>query len=117
MSIPERADRPAAAQPPIGEDLACTLATEELAPRGRATANLFDRAERRRRLPDGAELEFGGDDDAARALLEFVLLERRCCAQLTYELHFAPDHSTIVLRLRGRGRQSEAIRAWAAVGE
>jgi len=93
--------------------LACDLPAEAFARRAMDTTQLFDESRSRRALADGAELEFAGDDEVARALLDFVLAERRCCASLSYELAFVPDHSSVRLTLRGRGRQAEAIRAWA----
>ena len=95
--------------------LACELPSDRLARRAIDTTQLFARARERRALADGAELEFPGDDATAQSLFDFVLFERACCAQLSYELAFIPDHSTVRLTLRGRGPQIEGIRAWAAV--
>ena len=97
----------------IAEGLSCALPPEELPRRAMDITTLFDRARTRRPIDDGAELTFAGDDAAARDLLDFILAERRCCATLSFELAFIPDHSTVVLRLQGRGEQGASIRAWA----
>ncbi len=55
-------------------------------------------------------VEFPGADDTARALIEFVLAERRCCPHFTYELGFAPDHQRVTLRLRAGGANLAALR-------
>ena len=98
------------------EALACDLPAAGLARRAVDTERLFARARERRPLPDGATIVFSGDDETARALFEFVAVERRCCAQLAYELAFVPDHSTVRLTMRGAGAQIDGIRAWASAG-
>jgi hypothetical protein len=107
---------PDAARTTTAEALACDLPAEGVARRAADTERLFARAREWRPLPDGATLVFPGDDETARALFEFVVFERRCCAQLSYELAFVPDHSTVRLTMRGAGAQVDGIRAWAATG-
>ena len=107
---------PDAALMNTAQALACELHADGVARRAVDTERLFARARERRPLPDGATLVFSGDDETARALFEFVAVERRCCAQLSYELAFVPDHSTVRLTMRGTGAQIDGIRAWAATG-
>jgi hypothetical protein len=92
--------------------LACSLPGDELQQRAMDNSTLFASAGARRALPDGAELEFTGDDSTAHAVLHFALAERRCCKELTFEIAFVPDHSTMRLRIRGTGSQVDGIRAW-----
>jgi len=94
--------------------LACTLPTADLPRRAGETRALFARAIDVQPTADGATLVFSGDDATARALLELVLAERRCCAALTFELRSAPDHSTTALRISGGERHAAAIHAWVA---
>ena len=95
--------------------LACALPEGEAGERRAEVGRLFARAERRFETEDGAELEYPGDDETARALLDFVLFERRCCAQLAYELRFIPEHGAVRLRISGSGSQVPAVRAWAGL--
>jgi hypothetical protein len=61
--------------------------------------------------PDGVEMEWDYSEDAARALLDFILFERSCCASFTYELRFVPPHKRIALRMRASAEQVEALQA------
>lgn len=72
---------------------------------------LLGRATDRRATDDGVILEFAGDDATARTVLDFVLAERRCCAQFTYEISFAPPHERVTLRLRAAGLYLAALKA------
>jgi hypothetical protein len=92
--------------------LACSLPGDELQQRAVDSSTLFASAGARRALPDGAELEFTGDDRTAHGVLHFALAERRCCKELIFEIAFVPDHSTVRLRIRGTGPQVDGIRAW-----
>jgi hypothetical protein len=95
--------------------LSCSLPEGEAGRRRAEVGALFARAELRTETEDGAELEYPGDDATARALLDFVLFERRCCAALTYELRFVPDHTRLRLRLAGPPELRQAVRAWAGL--
>jgi hypothetical protein len=94
------------------EALACDLAPDGVALRAADTEQLFARARERLATADGATLVFPGDDEMARALFEFVLAERRCCARIAYELAFEPNRGEVRLTLRGSGAQIDGIRAW-----
>lgn len=72
---------------------------------------LLGKATARRATDDGVIIEFPGDDTTARTVLEFVLAERRCCAQFTYEIAFAPPADRVTLRLRGAGLYLVALKA------
>lgn len=72
---------------------------------------LLGRATNRRPTDDGVIVEFPGDDTTARTVLDFVLAERRCCAQFTYEISFAPPHEGVSLRVRAEGLYLEALKA------
>jgi len=97
--------------------LACSLPGDELQQRAVDSSTLFASAGARRALPDGAELEFTGDDSTAHAVLHFALAERRCCKELTFEIAFVPDHSAVRLRIRSAGPQVDGIRAWTGTAQ
>jgi hypothetical protein len=72
---------------------------------------LLGRATARHGTEDGVIIQFPGDDATARTVLEFVLAERRCCAQFTYEISFAPPNEQLALRLRADGPYLAALKA------
>ncbi|HEY0780882.1 MAG TPA: hypothetical protein VGE98_00390 [Thermoanaerobaculia bacterium] len=109
----ESGDRPEA--PEIPAALACRLPEGEAGRRRALVGALFEQALARRATDDGVELEYAGDDETARGLLDFVLFERRCCAEVAYHLSFAPDHSRVRLRLAGDGPLAAAVRQWAGL--
>ncbi len=96
----------------VAAALACTLSPEGIDRRRVAAADVFGRALRVHELEDGVRLEYAGGDEVARQLLDFVLFERHCCAQLSYALRFEPDHETVMLEIDGGERFGAAIRAW-----
>ena len=98
----------------VATGLACTLPPADLPRRADETRALFARATDVQPTADGATLVFSGDDATARALLELVLAERRCCAALTFELRSAPDHRTTTLHISGSEQHAAAIHAWVA---
>lgn len=98
--------------------LGCTLPPEGVDRRRVASAELFRQARSAEPIATGVRLAYAGADETARALLDFVLFERRCCGRLRYTLRFEPGpggaHDTIVLELEGNGPDAAAVRAWAA---
>ncbi len=92
--------------------LPCTLPPAGADRRRIETGALFSQATRCVWLADGARLSFDGSDDTARALLDFVLVERSCCSQLSYELAFSPPHDGAALTVRGPESLLDAIRGW-----
>jgi len=77
--------------------------------------DLLRKATGRRDTDDGVSIDFPPDDTTAQTLLEFVLAERRCCAQFTYEMAFAPKSERLTLRLRASGVYRVALKAMYAV--
>ena len=73
---------------------------------------LFDKARACERLDDGARIHFDGTEQSARAVLDFVLVERGCCSQLSYQIETVPPHDGITLSIRGPGSFRDAIRQW-----
>jgi hypothetical protein len=70
--------------------------------------SILSKATGRRTTDDGVIVEFPNDDATARAVLEFVLAERRCCAFFSYELGFSPG---LTLRLRASGMYLRPLKA------
>lgn len=82
--------------------IACTLNGEELAARRqRIFDGLFIKSKGQRELEDGYAFQFPNSDAVAQELLDFVLLERQCCAFFQIELAFSPEKGPIWLHLRG----------------
>lgn len=92
------ADTPHAA---AAEAIACLLSGQDLAARGQEVAELFKDAQQIRELADGYAFAFGGDDATAGKLVEFVMIERRCCPFFRFGLTFEPHDRAIWLELRG----------------
>jgi hypothetical protein len=90
--------------------LRCTLPEGEVGSRRKEVGRLVAKATRNTNVADGVELEYPGDDATARALLDFVMFERHCCARLSFELRFMPDHGTTRLRITGAPDLVGAIR-------
>jgi hypothetical protein len=92
--------------------LSCSLPAADADTRRVSTANLFDKAIRCDWTPDGARVLFHGSTEMAQAVMEFVLVERTCCADLTYQIETMPPHDHVALVLRGPKDLRDAIRAW-----
>jgi hypothetical protein len=69
---------------------------------------ILSKATGRRQTDDGVIVEFPHDDATARAVLEFVLAERHCCAFFSYEIGFSPG---LTLRLRASGVYLQPLKA------
>jgi hypothetical protein len=95
--------------------LSCSLPPAGADARRIATAALFEKATACEWIEDGARVHFDGSTEAAQAVLDFVLVERRCCSQLSYQIETQPPHDRIALVLRGPSELRDAIRGW--VGE
>jgi hypothetical protein len=59
-------------------------------------------------LADGYAFRFPGDDRFLASLMEFIVVERRCCPFFTFAVIAVPDGGPLWLQLRG----SEEIRAF-----
>lgn len=81
--------------------IVCTLSTEERAQRADEVTDLLGDALEVRELQDGYAFRFPGSDDWATRLLDFIVVERRCCRFFTFELVFEPDQGAILLHVRG----------------
>ncbi len=104
-----------ASELPVLAALSCTLPEGEAGRRRAEVGRLFADSRRVAELPNGVELEFAGDDAMARALFDFVMFERRCCAQLSFDLRFVPDHSVVRLCITGAPELVAPIRTFAGV--
>src|SRR5438128_11009843 len=96
-------------QPPI----ACDLTVFSLGERERHLAlsqELFAACVKMRELSDGFAFLFNGKGTWCAKIAEWVMLERRCCPFLSFELVFAGDRGPAELRLRGRHGTTELIR-------
>ena len=90
--------------------LACTLPPTRRDARRADIGTLLERANDRRVEPDGVTLSFAWSDVLARTLLEFVLAERQCCPQMTYELRFPASDVAVELRVRSPAEHLLAVR-------
>lgn len=88
---------------PISETpIVCKLTNGELAAqRQNVLSDLWSRVEARQEFADGYAFRFPNTDDIARQLLDFILVERQCCAFFQIELVFSPENGPIWLHLRG----------------
>ena len=99
-------------EPGVLEALSCALAASETDRRRVETAALFEKAISCEWIVDGARVSFAPTEDMARAVLDFVLMERTCCSRLSYQIESTAPHDRIALVLRGPAALVEAIRAW-----
>ncbi len=81
--------------------LACSLSSTELARRSEEISELIEGSLEWRQRPDGFAASFPGDEQTARRLLDFILMERRCCTFLSFGLTFEPEMGSIRLNLGG----------------
>jgi hypothetical protein len=77
---------------------------------------LLGEATETRELDDGYALRFAGSDGIGERILRFIEAERTCCPFFTFELHFAPAHGPIELRLRGPEGTKTLLRELLGVG-
>lgn len=91
--------------------LVCTLPPADREGRRVTLRSILAHATHIAEESDGVRVDCGGSDEIAAMLLQFVLAERQCCAAFTYDLLFAPDHSTITFRVSGRGRDVAPLKA------
>jgi hypothetical protein len=106
---------PHTVEPSVLAALSCSLPPAAADARRTATARLFAKAVRCDWTSDGARVLFHGSTEMAREVMEFVLAERICCAELTYHVATMPPHDHLALVMRGPSELRDAIRAW--VGE
>lgn len=97
--------------------LGCSLPDGEAGERRAEVGRLFAQSTAATTLPDGIELEYPGDEATTRALFDFVVFERGCCAQLGFELRFAPPHRVVRLRITGAPEFVLPIRSFAGVSQ
>lgn len=77
-----------------------------------ATARLFDKAIRCEWTSNGARVMFHGSTEMAQAVMDFVLVERVSCAELTYQVETMPPHDHIALVMHGPADLRDGIRSW-----
>ena len=92
--------------------LSCSLPATDAAARRVSTARLFEKAIRCEWTTSGARVLFHGSTEMARAVMDFVVVERVCCSELTYQVETMPPHDHIALVMHGPGELRDAIRAW-----
>ena len=97
--------------------LGCSLPESAAGERRAEVGRLFAQSIGTTSHPDGIELEYPGDETTTRALFDFVLFERVCCAQLGFELRFQTPHRTVRLRISGAPELVRSIRSFAGVSE
>jgi hypothetical protein len=85
---------------PIACDLDALTAAERER-RASLARGLVAKARSVRELSDGYALELDPADDLARASLDWLLLERRCCRFFHLELALEPDGGALWVGLRG----------------
>ena len=91
---------------PISEDyakeLVCKLTSLELAERKEFLRDeIIENANSIKELSNGYEVAFDHDDEMAKRLLEFVLLENECCSFFNFQLTFKSYKRGMVLKIRG----------------
>jgi len=88
---------------PISEiPIACKLSDSEMTTRRQnVLSDLWSKVEVRQELADGYAFRFPNTEDVARQLLDFILVERQCCAFFKIELVFSPENGPTWLHLRG----------------
>ena len=69
-----------------------------------------------RELPNGYGLSFAPDLEAYLAISEFVLLERRCCPFLRFNVELEPNCGPLWLRLTGPKGTKPLLREELGVG-
>ncbi|HFE67331.1 MAG TPA: hypothetical protein ENJ93_08715 [Chloroflexi bacterium] len=96
---------------PLDIPIACELTETEAAQREPLLAQLLGQTEDTRELADGYALAFPNTDDAARQLLAFILLERRCCPFLQLEMVFPPGGAALWFNIRGSEEVKQYVKA------
>ena len=99
-------------EPSVLTALSCSLPPADVDGRRMTTAQLFGKAIRCDWTDDGARVLFHGSTEMGQAVMDFVLVERTCCAELTYQVETMPPHDHIALVMRGPRELRDAIRAW-----
>lgn len=85
-----------------GETFACTLTSVELQRRRESIkTEILSRATSRERTAKAWVLTFPGDADLLKKLMEFIVLERECCAFLQFKLDVEPYGRATRLELGG----------------
>lgn len=62
-----------------------------------------------RKLEDGYEFVFPGDEKWTEGLVRFVAEERKCCCFFTFEFLFEPDLGPVSVRMRGPAGTKEFL--------
>ena len=102
----------------IQQPIVCDLTVFSLGERQRYLAlsqELFAACGKMRELSDGFTFLFPGKSTWCAKIAEWVMLERRCCPFLSFELVFEADRGPVELRLRGPQGTKEFIRGELSV--
>lgn len=94
--------------------IACNLGAlspEERTRRSGLAARLSDRVRERKELDQGYALRLDSDPESCEETLSLVLLERRCCPFLHFELELDPGAGPIWLRITGEPGVKEFLAA------
>ena len=88
----------------------CVLSDDAMKKRMPEVRPLMEKAVQCSEQTDGFILRFLDDDKTARALFDFVMFEKRCCAFVTYAIRFEPQNGSIFLELYSRDGAKDFLR-------
>jgi hypothetical protein len=100
----------------VGAEASLVCALDALAPSDRArhaalTEQLRSSVRWVQELPRGYAFRFPDDPALSRRLVEWVVLERRCCPFLEFEILLGEKGEPVILRLSGREGVKEFLAA------
>jgi hypothetical protein len=76
----------------------CTLDEPLRAARWQVVERLLATALDRQALPDGVRITFARHGQTARDIVEFIQLERACCARFAYSFEDGPGDRSLLIR-------------------
>jgi hypothetical protein len=92
--------------------IACTLTDAEFRERERAILRkLMQTVLERKELADGYGFRFSSDDDLLKEITEMIILERKCCPFLDFEITLEAGSGDIRLEITGATGAKEFIAA------
>jgi hypothetical protein len=95
-------------------DLFCTLPPLDRQGRRVSIQSLLEHAVAWSTDDSGAWFEFVATEEVAYAVFAFVLAERQCCPQFSYEFTFAPSTQSVRLRVGANAALVEPLHAMYA---
>lgn len=91
--------------------LVCTLPSTEFAKRRIEVQGFVERASSVEATSTGLRFVFRNTNETAHALVDFILLEQKCCSAVSYELQSLPPHTDIILQLHASGELLASLQA------